>query len=92
VTEEQARQRADLVALVNRALGFRVSCDGSDNYHLERLRWRPSVASLGETGHEVEVVTTVRPATKDEYRMYQLLCSPQADWAGDDDGQDTSPD
>lgn len=81
MTEQQAAQRVDLVNLVNKALGFRVSADGGGAYHLERLYW------FGEGQHEMTRVTSVRPATVDEYRMYVLLCSPQADWAGEDDGQ-----
>lgn len=78
-------QRADLRAMVSKALGYRVvGADGS--YHLQRLKW----SQHGHDGVFVEAVTvtSVRPASVAEYEMYEMLCQPQADWAGESDGSD----
>jgi hypothetical protein len=73
-TEAAANQRRDLAEMVQHALGFRVSCDGPDSYHVERLYW------YGKDEQAMVRVTGVRPASQDEYRMYDLLCTPHADW------------
>lgn len=77
-SETTASQNRDLAQMVQHALGFRVSCDGPDSYHVERLYW------YGEGEDQMVRVTSVRPATLDEKRMYDLLCTPHAGWPTDD--------
>lgn len=76
----------DLADNVQHALGIRVTQrtapDGSSDYLLERVSWLPT--GVGSDGKVLFgwVAASVRPATVDEYRMYDLLCTAQTDWPG----------
>jgi hypothetical protein len=76
----------DLADNVQHALGIRVTQrtapDGTSDYLLERVIWCPAGLAPHWLPVAGWVAASVRPATVDEYRMYDLLCTAQTNWPG----------